>query len=86
MITKKFDKVEGDKLKQTIARIPKKEDIRKSEELLQEQVEKFESTLGLIREEFSHYDKVVGRYDEILCEKASKFSMEEIKHQTKLAI
>ena len=29
---------------------------------------------------------MIGRYDEIICEKASKFSIEEIKLQTKQAI
>jgi len=29
---------------------------------------------------------VISRYDEIICEKASKFSIEEIKHQTKQAV
>jgi len=46
---------------------------------LKEQVEQFENTLSLVKEEFSRYDKVIGRYDEVICDKASKFSIEEIK-------
>ena len=86
LLTHKLDKIEGDKLRHIIARIPKKDEIRSIEASLLEQVEKFESTLSLVREEFSRYDEVIGRYDEIICEKASKFSIEEIKLQTKQAV
>jgi len=39
-----------------------------------------------MREDFSHYDKVLSRYDEVMCDKASKFSVEEIKLQTKESV
>jgi hypothetical protein len=46
----------------------------------------FDQTLGLVRVEFGRYDLILSRYDEVLCEKASKFSIEDIKLQTKLAV
>ena len=48
LVTSKFDRTEGEKLKKVISRIPNKDDILKAEAIMQEQVEKFDCTLKLI--------------------------------------
>lgn len=81
-VQRKADLTEFKTLSVIVMQQPSADDFKAQEKKINEQLEYFSDLASKTRNEQSKFQDIITHFDQVICDKASKFSVEEIKRQS----